>query len=85
MRLFLLIWNTYYTMYIVNGEWSDWIENTPCDALCDREGVREEVRICSAPLLGGDECTRQDGTRTTPDDREDRQEVTCENEMLCPG
>lgn len=77
----------------VDGGWSVW-GWTPCSKGCNAEGVRYYIRICNnpAPQAGGRECTRKDGTQTTPSDRTEvdrtidygRGYVVC-NKQACSG
>ncbi|MBI4035965.1 hypothetical protein HY383_03370 [Candidatus Daviesbacteria bacterium] len=69
----------------VNGAWSDWSGGT-CVS-CGTGTLTGEVRTCTnlTPSCGGTECTRNDGTLTTPADRtEQRSGVTaCTGSTTC--
>ena len=61
------------------------MEDVACNALCESQGVQGEIRTCSDPMYGGEECTRDDQTKTTPGNRDETRETSCENTVLCPG
>ena len=70
---------------IADGVWGHWTENFACNAACESEGIEGEIRTCSEPQVGGEECTRGDQTQTTPENRLETKEIACENIMPCPG
>ena len=67
----------------VHGIWGDWTEDVTCNAKCESQGVLGEIRTCSAPEHGGDECTRADQTATNPYNRVELRETSCENTAAC--
>ena len=56
-----------------------------CNAACESQGILGEIRTCSDPLHGGEECTRDDQTKTTSGNRVELRETTCENILPCPS
>ncbi len=66
----------------IDGGWSIW-SWTPCSKFCQDAsgpGIRQKIRTCNnpEPQNGGAECTRKDGTKTTPGNRrETGSTLTC--------
>ena len=69
----------------VPGVWGNWAIDVACNAGCESQGVQGDKRMCSAPQNGGEECTRSDSTKTTPENRLESRESPCENTTPCPG
>ena len=69
----------------MNGEWGPWTEDFDCNAACESQGVQGEVRTCLNVQSGGEECTREDQTKTTLGNRVETRMTTCENTEACPG
>ena len=56
-----------------------------CNAACESHGILGEIRTCTAPEYGGEECTRSDQTTTNSGNRVEMRETACENASPCPG
>lgn len=75
---------TYTVAGPTNGTWSAWSGGT-CTVACGGGTLTGETHTCSAPAAGGTECTKLDGTLTTPSNRtETRSAVTaCNAPQAC--
>lgn len=63
---------------------------TPCTKGCkdeDGSGIRQKIRTCNnpEPQHGGRECTRKDGTQTTPDNKVEIDVIAKCNQHACTG
>ena len=70
---------------MVNGTWGDWEDKSECTANCEEEGFKEQIRICSEPQQGGQECTRLDDTQTTNENRNETRQASCVSTTPCQG
>lgn len=48
----------YFTLYVVDGGWTDWTSWSSCLHTCGRHSRSHRTRTCSnpAPLFGGQHC-----------------------------
>jgi len=72
----------------VNGGWSAWSAWSACSVTaCGQTGTQTSTRTCSnpAPASGGTECTRLDGSLTTPSNRSESKTQSCSTEACVGG
>ena len=67
----------------INGGWSSYSSYTPCTKACGG-GTQTKRRTCSnpSPQHGGNECTKENNTKTTPQNRVETQTQQC-NTQRC--
>ena len=67
----------------INGGWSSYSSYTPCTKACGG-GTQTKRRTCSnpSPQHGGNECTKENNTKTTPQNRVETQTQQC-NSQRC--